>query len=297
MDKGTLYQLKNVINRTSVPNDPADNMRAAEDFLLVILHAHVIAACERVLESKNFTSVATLADAVVASFTLLEPDNNVSELSDGVFVYACDILTLGLLWLGFYDSTKEGDGERIMRYWKALLPIFRTSGRKNYSIEAVNIQLQLSYLLSPRQAAQLVWSRFINTHGRIGCNIPCDLHLEHLNRRLKTSLSHAGSNITPTSVVCAGKCIGVVNRVCNVFENETRQRNESQKHPYPAFTKDYQHIIEVLREVNLYTVQTGRTHSTFGRMKSIMENFNRASYIQWVTDHIKKTGLTAYQAT
>ena len=120
MDKGTLYQLKNVTNRTSVPNDPAENMRAAEDFLLVVLHAHIITASEKILQEKNITSVAELADSVVAESTLFQPGNNVSELSDGVFVYACDVLTLGLLWMGFHDVTKEGDGERVMRYWKAL---------------------------------------------------------------------------------------------------------------------------------------------------------------------------------
>ena len=32
IDKGTLYQLKNLINRSAVPIDPKDNMQAAEDF-------------------------------------------------------------------------------------------------------------------------------------------------------------------------------------------------------------------------------------------------------------------------
>ena len=118
MDKGTLYQLKNVTKR------------AAEDFLLVVLHAHIITASEKILQEKNITSVAELADSVVAESTLFQPGNNVSELSDGVFVYACDVLTLGLLWMGFHDATKEGDGERVMRYWKALLPIFKASAEK-----------------------------------------------------------------------------------------------------------------------------------------------------------------------
>lgn len=43
--------------------------------------------------------------------------------------------------------------------------------------------------MSPQQSAVLQWSRFVNTHGRDGCNIPMDLHLEHLNRRFKTDLA------------------------------------------------------------------------------------------------------------
>ena len=59
--------------------------------------------------------------------------------------------------------------------------VFRNTGRKNYSIEALNIQLQ---------TAQLAWSWIVNTQGQLGCNMPCDLYMEHLNRRLKTILRH-----------------------------------------------------------------------------------------------------------
>ena len=43
-EKGTMYQLRNLINRTSIPSDPSDNMNAAEDFLLLLLHTHAAAA-------------------------------------------------------------------------------------------------------------------------------------------------------------------------------------------------------------------------------------------------------------
>ena len=52
----------------------------------------------------------------------------------------------------------------------------------NYSTEAVNPLLQMKYLLSEREAAQLKWSMCVNTSACQGCNIPMDLHMEHLNR-------------------------------------------------------------------------------------------------------------------
>ena len=42
--KGTMYQLKNLIGRSAVPNDPEKNMNAAEDFMLLLVHAFVAAA-------------------------------------------------------------------------------------------------------------------------------------------------------------------------------------------------------------------------------------------------------------
>ena len=52
---GTMYQLRNRINRTSVTKHPEKNVKAAEDFLALVLHAHVIAAakaisCRRMLQ-------------------------------------------------------------------------------------------------------------------------------------------------------------------------------------------------------------------------------------------------------
>ena len=53
-----------------------------------------------------------------------------------------------------------------------------------------------STLFSPRRSAEMKWSRTVNSHGHAVYNVPVDLHMEHLNRRL----NGFGSNITPESV-------------------------------------------------------------------------------------------------
>lgn len=248
LDKGTLCQLKHLINRTSVPSDPDHNMKAAEDFLTVVLHAHIIAACDVILQQNKFVSVSELADSLLASYSKLDiGGGNVMKNVDGVHLYACDLLTLGLLWMGFHDAIREGDGDHIMVYWRFLLPLYKTINRKNYAIEALNVQLQQKYLLSERQAAQLIWSHFVNTQGRQGCNIPCDLHIEHLNRRLKITIRHLGSNVQPSSVVRAAKCVGVIHQICNHFANEMTSNTKTDKHLYPGFGKDYELILSVWR--------------------------------------------------
>jgi len=42
-----------LFNRTAVPLDPADNMKAAKDFLLVVIHGHIIAAADTILSDSN----------------------------------------------------------------------------------------------------------------------------------------------------------------------------------------------------------------------------------------------------
>ena len=43
------------------------------------------------------------------------------EQSDKYKSYATDLLSLGLFYLEFADSIKEGDGQRIIRCWRFLL--------------------------------------------------------------------------------------------------------------------------------------------------------------------------------
>ena len=106
-------------------------------------------------------------------------------ITDKVFLYALQVLNLGLLWHGFNDSIREGDGDRIMTYYKFILNVFKAGRCFNYSKEVVILLTQYYCLFSERQAAQLKWSRCINTKGYRGCNVPCNLHLGHLNCRLK----------------------------------------------------------------------------------------------------------------
>ena len=104
------------------------------------------------------------------------------------YLYATEALILGLIWKMFHDATREADGDRLIQVWKFLLLIFKAARRKTYCIEASNLQLQFNYTSSARQAAQLKWSCSINTTNIAGWNIPMDLHLEHLNRRVKMTI-------------------------------------------------------------------------------------------------------------
>ena len=199
---GTLYQLKNLINRTNVPSDPKHNLNACEDFLGVVLEAHIIAAANTMLWSAPHQSVCDLAASVVDQYLQIDlpkPQPRQTQPPriprqrgarrrgarqqaatqqplpvDGIFTYGKEVLTLGLLWLEFNDAIKEGDWEKVFVYWKFLLLVFKHGNCRNYSIEAVNLLYQ-THALPPRLVAQPKWGRCINTHGRQGCNIPADL--------------------------------------------------------------------------------------------------------------------------
>jgi len=166
-DKATLYQLKNLLNRTAVPADPGDNMKASEDFLLVVLHSHVIAAARVALSGETANDVASLAKKIVDRYVCIRvpsPSAVQTKSDDGVYSYTTELLTLGLLWLNFYDSVKEGDGLTTLFELGSSTCLFsKPQGKKKYSIEALNLILQVQHTLSPREAAQVKWCRTVNT--------------------------------------------------------------------------------------------------------------------------------------
>lgn len=175
-----MFQLKNLIGRTAVPKDPEKNMHGVEDFMLLLVHTFVCAAACQAQLDKPCSGLKELAKKIITSFVQLPSESCHNIEQDLVHLYAKEKLTLGLLWHGFHDSIKESDGDHILTYWKVFLVVFKLTNHRNYAKEAVNVLYQYYYTFSERQRAQLLWSRCMNTRGYAGCNIPCDLHMEHV---------------------------------------------------------------------------------------------------------------------
>ena len=206
---------------------------------------------------------------------------------DGVCLYAREVLSLGLIWHEFHDAVKEGDGDRVIRVWKFLLLVFKNSGQKNYSLETLNLLLQERYILSERQKLQLKWSRFINTCGRQGCNIPCDLHMEHLNRCLKCIMRNMGANLTTESITVAAKSISIVNNVCEVFENGvTKSKPNSIYHPIPSFSKDFNMILKVLINEEVFFTKHSRSHASYKHKKGLLEQHDATKLSEWLNSKV-----------
>ena len=288
---GTMYQLRNRINRTSVSKHPEKNVKAVEDFLALVLHAHVIAAAKAIQLQEDVTSITNLATSIVEKYIHLPRTDNETvpkEYKDEVFLYASEVLSLGLIWHGFHDAIKEGDGERILNYWKFLLVIFKSTNHHNYAKEATNFLIQYYYRLSERQRTQLLWSRCVNTRGIPGTNIPCDLHMEHLNKRLKKVIYSMGANVSPSAIVKAGKALGPVNHICQIFEEQTTQYKNSHCHKIPGFGKDFSTVLDVLDSEKIFTVIPGRQHKSFKSKHGLMEKLTRKNLIVRVEKSVQQ---------
>lgn len=194
--------------------------------------------------------------------------------------YATDLLSMSLVWHSFHDAIREGDGDRILLYWKVLLPIFLKEHHYNYAKEAF-LLIARSQFLSERQVTELLWSRTVNTHGRKGCNIPCDLHMEHLNRRLKYMIDNLGPNAQPTTIERVAKSVGVVSYVCQTFETEAEVSSNKGYCSYPSFDKDLKNILQQLEEENIFVASSGRTLVSYNS-QPLLASFKWKNITKWV---------------
>ena len=158
-DKGTLLQLKLLVNRSSYGKVPKYNMKNTEDFLETVLNAHILTAAKQLISADNLPiDCNVVAKAFVEKFVKIslpsdEPSSS-PPCHDFVQVYATDFLTIALLSHGFHDAIREGDGNRILTYWIFLAFVFKQEGHRNYAKEGFNLTAQ-SILLSPRKVAEL----------------------------------------------------------------------------------------------------------------------------------------------
>lgn len=313
------------MNRRNIRKKPSEDVNASEDFFVAVTESHILAAsmkffnmsslndtpsqkyfpassCElHPMQRRRLMLLAT--DEMVKKFVHMpfvdsqtqaeassEKQSEKTEKMDGVYEYACEALSLGLLYLEFIDAIREGDGDRILRCWRYFLILFKASRRKNYAIEAFSLLAQEKFLLSPRQALQLKWSRTINTHGRPGKNIPCDLHMEHLNRECKSALSGLGSNITDKSVKRIGQCIGKTVDMLKAFDKDNGVPTQSGHHTRRSSESDIEKMVKQLAECSkVFHQEPGRFHHNFKKFNSnITSRVPLPELKQWMSERFKK---------
>ncbi len=202
--------------------------------------------------------------------------------NDHVLAYACDVLSLGLLYMEFSDAIREGDGTRILRCWRYLMLVFKSSGRKNYSIEAFSLLAQYHFLFTERMRMQLLWSRTVNVHGRPGKNIACDLHNEHLNRECKCSISELGANITDRAIQRVGRSLRSTTSILDNFDTINGIATLSGHHTVRSSGADFDKLIKQLQESSVFCTKPGRRHTNFPKHQSnILRKLSRKKLLKW----------------
>jgi len=306
-ERGTLVHLKNMIGRRNVKTKPKDDYNACDDFFMLVLNAHILTAAMEFLgmgSLEDNPNPAIIPDGVhgfnkdlrkeilmnamsliVNSYVDLSAmDEKQPKPNDQQKAYACELLSLGLIYSEYSDAIREGDGDRVFRCWKFLLILYKSSGKKNYACEAMAFLARYQFVLSPRLSHQLLWSRFINTHGKPGRNIPCDLHIEHLNRVLKNGVRNLGANKTEKAITRLGRCVDTIDRVLQSFDEEHQVTRSSSYHKAASIDKDLKLLVNELVPVEPFRVIKGRKLKRFNFKSSLMNSVKRDVMTSWMKE-------------
>ncbi len=301
-DHGSLYQLRNILNRTNVVKDPTKNFNACDDFFQSIVSGHVIAAFEEVVpedfdpstywmksdsERKQllFQFSSEIAEKFV-DFSYNEHSKKVTK--DKVQEYAIQLMSLGCFYMEFLDSIKEGDGGRIHRCARYLLPIFWNSRRTNYANEVLNMLYQYDFSMSPCHKQQLLWSRCINVHGRRGKNIPADLHMEHLNRVVKDCIRGLGANKTEKAILRVSRALGTIIPILDNFDLIHGVSEISGAHKRKSTGKDVLAIANELRRRKVFHYTSPRKHNKFPNPRNVLHDRKKEDIVEWMTCKLSK---------
>ena len=319
MDRGTMYQIRNLIDRRNVTRKPKSDVNASEDFFEVVVIGYILAAvmCHLgmpTLDSLPLPSVIShtiwmedddmrrtalkgISKHIVTEFVDLETSwkptctgtctrsTPVDQSAGTALEYSREVMSLGLLFLEFKDAIREGDGDRVLFVWRYLLLLYKASRRKNYAIEALTLLSQCSFILPANLAEQVKWSRFVNFHGLPGHNISCDLHMEHLNRLVKTAIDGLGANKSKKAISRVGKALGVLASATQAYDKELgvplQGSTHSTRQVKPKILKDVTTIVNQLLQGDVFN--SNRKHSSFRKLKSnLIRTISEKDFKQWM---------------
>ena len=315
-DFGTMNHLRNIINRRNVVKDPSKNVNSSEDFLMLMLKSHVLAAFMKYLSMDTLESTPDceelhesiflpaddrkqilyrfikkhLNDLVDVSATVGD-NTQPTESKDHVYNYGSEVISLGLLYAEFNDAIHEGDGLRVVRCYRYFMLLFRALGHRNYAIEAFTMLAEYHWLLSPRMREQLVWSRFINVHGHPGQNIPCDFHMEHMNRVIKSCVHNLRANKSEKAMQRIGKCIDTLSLILDRYNEEHGIPKEGGCHHAPSDEKDLKVIIEELQKAKVFYLNPHlkREHFHFKNFTTnCIRSIDKGKLMEWLQSQIDR---------
>ena len=281
-DFGTLRHFQILLNRSNVKQDTKKAVDANLEFYLTVVKGHLLAYACKVLGcsklddtlvlpqgikhapiEQQWEYLSNLAGIIVKECTLIDISSDIEDTQDRVYNYARNLCHYGALLLELKDAWAEGDGERVFRSWKLMMPHFKASGRHKYALEALRFQFQVNSTLSPRLAHQAKWDRFVNVKGGKGQNIPTDLYNEHVVKLLKRIIRTMGPNLTEKAMQRSARSVSTVFAISKQYDKESGVPIITTAHSTKSDAADIAKIIDVVLKEDILNIKPGRSHKKF----------------------------------
>ena len=126
------------------------------------------------------------------------------------------------------------------------------------------------FLLPPQQAKWLLYSRFVNSRGIQGRNIPADLHNEHLNKACKNAIGGLGSNLSTERVQMVGRSLGTLVPILDSFDVENNVSKGYGQHTPVSSEEDITILVNQLQLSEVFTSSRSRERIISGKKSSFI---------------------------
>lgn len=210
---------------------------------------------------------------------------------DGVKRYSKNALTLCYLAKDFLDARKRGDGERICRLYKHMLPLFKLDGRTKYANQSLHLISQLTFLLPPALAHQIKWNRFVNNKGLPDSNIELDRELEHRNKFVKEDIHSFHGKVTKKSIERSSKSYDILNKLSLNFDSSVNNAVPSGKHTSPDWKSDVKELIDLFKNQELFQNKEGRYFKSFPVVpENFLQLLETEKFDEWKNKKMKEFG-------
>lgn len=144
INAGTMYQLRNLINRRNVVKDPTDNVAACEEFFLLLTEAHILAA------AMTLFSMKTLEDTPVHEVFCSDSADSLQRRNS--LIEAANLIVEKFIDIGYNSEDENVSSERAKRKGNTSKSRKKkqqdqTDRVKEYASEVLNFGLLLMELI------------------------------------------------------------------------------------------------------------------------------------------------------
>ena len=123
-------------------------------------------------------------------------------------------------------------------------------------------------------------------------NIPFDLEVEHSNNYIKQGIGNLGVNVTENAVTRISRAEKAVWEIIYKFDKSLRRAVRSGKHVEQFPKKDFDEIVKLLVERQVFEHQEGRHYRWFRNFKrDPLVDLDVSQLYRWINDHKKKLAL------
>ena len=124
----------------------------------------------------------------------------------------------------------------------------------------------------------------------VGKKVACDLHMEHLNREFKGSISGLGANITDNAILRVGKSFLSSASTLDEFDKLNNIKPQSGHHMARAPDADISKLLKQLHtELKVYVEIAERRHRNYPNFESkVIKKLKKSDFFQWFQDQYKR---------